>query len=209
MRSKRITVAVAVGVCLVLCLRIFFARYAIVNVWTFHGPVSKDAGAGTRATVMVHTKTKVPKLLASTIRMPVRSTLPHDLVLWFDTGTATATLRTAVLDRVAIRYQNGPSVEVVNPERKVFWPFEMDPGWPNWDGRGIVYHESLAAGGTFTNCVDRNTACTIDCRGFLVDDKGNASPFLLRWCLQPRNVWGIVPSAYLDEGVISSPLPKP
>jgi hypothetical protein len=203
------TIAFVVGSlsCTVLCLGIFLTRYKLANGWAFQAQTSQSLGGDAMATIVVDTKLSIKPLFGG-FSIQAKTTPPYDLDVGLYTQTASSALRTAILEQVTIQYADGQTTEVVKPENKLVWTFTTRR-LSNWDGQKIVYHESLATGGTLTNCICKNVPFGLVLRGTLVKNGGTYNPFTLHWNFVPRRLRGIIPNYSLDREVASSDLPRP
>ena len=204
---------VAILLAMVFCVGLgiaflWLAGFTIADCWHFEGQTSQDTGAGAMVAMRVDTNIKASSTSASRLRIYAKSSRPYHLDIGFYTDAVT-TVRTAIVQRATIRYDDGQKVEVVEPRHSKAWAFEKRRT-SNWDGKALVYHESLTAGGTLTNCIDRNMPFVVECQGMLLHETGEEVPMSFRWSFRAKKARGIVPSFYLDrpEGTASQ-FPSP
>jgi len=163
----------------------------VVAIWDFGPMITKVTPAGIRVTMWVETNNRP----FSGFPIGVTSHRPYDLLVAFSPITPDVSVRTAVVERLVVRYDKGRQVPLVSSEAKMVWRFAKRRS-SNWEGGRIVYHESLGAGGLVPNCIDENRALVVDMKGVIIDAGGKKKPFVARVKFCPRLRIGLAPRIY-------------
>lgn len=197
LRIKRRSIFIGVVVCVVcyLVALIIFGRFTVFDGWNFKGQESQDSGSEASVTMSVNTKVRAYSAPGFRRKVYATSKRPYDLNLRIYAGPGN--YQTAIVNRVTLRYEDGEVVDVVAPNETRRWLFQ-ERRYPTWNGNETTDEVSLSAGGTLTNCVLRNSPCTVELHATLLGSAGEGAPVSSVWKFTPTKTRGFVPDYYLE-----------
>ncbi len=187
MSDRRLVTVFLIG-CGVVCLIFLLKGFSVEDNWFFDGRPSQNIGGGVTVSLWVDAREESLGILG--VSFYSKSHGPYSLRFAFYTNAATVDLTSVTVDRATLRYSDGTTNEVVAPGQKRSWGFSAHR-YSNWTSNGIVYHDLCRAGGTLTNCVAKNEAFVVECRGRVERASGEDMPFNVQWSFRPRRVSGV------------------
>jgi hypothetical protein len=147
-------------------------------------PAAEETDAGIRVSMFIDTKVEAEFLFA-------RDNPPYNLRIGLQADPKT-NLKSASVHKVVIEYENGEKNELSAGDLNKAWRFETQQS-SNWVDNGLVYHQSLWAVLTFTNCIDKPLPFTVKFEGRVADGLGQESTFSVRSHFSPVKLRGPIP----------------